>query len=286
MKKYALLLATALAWGQTPAPPPANSADPVVLTIGNEKITQSQFEQIVATLPQQQREKVTTPAARKQVAEQLADLMTLAQAARAHKLDQTPAVKMRLELQDDQVLASAQYQSMGNGAADDATLHAFYDSHKKDWDQLTARHILIRFHGSQVPLKLGEKDLTEAEALQKAKDLRAKIVAGAKFADVAQAESDDVGSGANGGELGSFGRGAMVPEFENAAFSLPIGQVSQPVKSAYGYHLILVESRKTKSFEEAKPEIQQQIGPEQAKKGLEDLKKANPVVYNESYFGK
>lgn len=286
MKKYALLLATALAWGQQQAPPPAASADPVVLTIGSEKITKSQFEQIVASLPEQQRAKVTSPEARKQVAEQLAELKTLAQAARAGKLDQTAQVKTRVELQTDQVLANAEYQAMGTAKADDATMRAFYNSHKQDWDEVTARHILIRFQGSQVPLKLGEKDLTDAEALQKAKDLRAKILAGAKFADVAKAESDDAGSGANGGDLGSFTKGRMVPEFENAAFSLPVGQVSEPVKSAYGYHLILVESHKTMSFEDAKPEIEKQIGPEQAKQGLEDLKKKTPVVYDEAYFGK
>ena len=64
------------------------------------------------------------------------------------------------------------------------------------------------------------------------------------------------------------------------------GQVGDPVKTQFGYHLILVEKRESKPFEQAKTEIQQRIGPEQAKKGLEELKKKTVVVYDETYFGK
>src|SRR6516162_2296614 len=285
MKQIMLLFAAALAWGQPPAPTPG-ADDPVVLTIGAEKITKSQFEAMVATLPAQQRAQITTPEQRRKVAEQLAELKTLAQEARAHKLDQLPEVKVKLALQADQVLANAEYQTLGNRPADDAAAKAFYDSHKQDFEEVTAKRILIRFQGSPAPLRLGAKELTDAEALQKAKDLRAKIIAGAKFADVAKAESDDTGSGANGGDLGSFTKGRMVPEFEKAAYSQPVGEVGEPVKTQYGYHIILVEKRESKPFEQAKAEIEQRLGPEQAQKGLEELKKKTPVVYDEAYFGK
>jgi peptidyl-prolyl cis-trans isomerase C len=284
MIRLTLLFAAALAWGQQQATPPA--ADPVVLTVGNEKITQSQFEQMIATLPAQQRAQITNAEQRRKVAEQLAELKTLAQEGRAHKLEQNADVRTKLALSADQVVANAEYQALGTAPPNEADLRAYYDSHKVDWEQVTARHILIRFQGSQAPLRPGQKELTDAEALQKAKDLKAKIAAGAKFAEVAQAESDDVGSGANGGDLGAFGRGKMVPEFEKAAFSQPVGQVGDPVKTQFGYHLILVEKRESKPFEQAKAEIQQRIGPEQAKKGLEELKKKTVVVYDETYFGK
>src|SRR5579883_3303588 len=260
MIRFFLLFAGALAWAQQQAPPSA--ADPVVLTVGNEKITQSQFEQMIATLPAQQRAQITNPEQRRKVAEQLAELKTLAQEGRARKLDQNADVKTKLALTADQVLANAEYQELGAAPAKEADLRAYYDSHKEDWEEVTARHILIRFQGSQAPLRPGQKELTEAEALQKAKDLKAKIDAGAPFAELAKTESDDVGSGANGGDLGAFGRGRMVKEFENAAFSQPIGQVGDPVKTQFGYHLILVEKRQNKSFEQAKVEIQQRIGPD------------------------
>jgi parvulin-like peptidyl-prolyl isomerase len=99
-------------------------------------------------------------------------------------------------------------------------------------------------------------------------------------------DSDDTGSGQNGGDLGSFARGAMIPEFENAAFAQPIGQISEPVKSAFGYHLILVESRGAKPFEDARAEITKQIGPEQAQKSVDDLKSKAHIIYDETYFGK
>lgn len=274
-----ILLSSALAWAQAPV-----SADTVVLTVGNEKITQKQFELIVATLPEKAQADAQTPEGRRQIAERLAELKTLAQEGRTRKLDQKPEVQAQLSLEADQVLAGLVYQSLGS--ADEASLHAYYDAHKNEMEQVHARHILIRFQGSQVPVRLGQKDLSDAEALQKTKDLRAKIVAGAKFADVAAAESDDVGSGANGGDLDTFGHGGMVKPFEDAAFSLPVGEISQPVKSEFGYHLILVETRNAKTFEQARPDLEKSMGPDAAQKGLDDLKKKTAVVYNDTYFGK
>jgi peptidyl-prolyl cis-trans isomerase C len=280
MKYFLLSLSLAAAWAQQA--PPAASADPVVLTVGNEKITRSQFEELIAGLPAQAQAQAKTPAGRKQLAEQLAELKTLAQEARAKKLDESKEVKARLALQAEQVLANAEFQALGS--SDESALRAYYDAHKGEMDQVTARHILIRFKGSQVPLKLGQKDLTDEEALKKTQELRAKLTP-ANFSDTAKTESDDTGSGADGGSLGTFGHGQMVPEFEKAAFSMPVGQVSEPVKSAFGYHLILVEAHKTKSFEDARPEMVQKVGPEQAQKGLADLKKKVNIVYDDAYFG-
>ena len=85
----------------------------------------------------------------------------------------------------------------------------------------------------------------EADALKKITEARARIVDGGEdFAAVAKEISEDPGSGANGGELGCFGKGQMVPEFEEAAFSLAKGEVSQPVKTDFGYHLIQVYDTK------------------------------------------
>ncbi len=276
----ALLLSAASAWAQ-PAPP---ASDPVVLTVGDQKITQSEFQRVVSTLPEQARAQAKTPEGRRQLADQLVELKVLVQQARAQKLDQDPDVKTRLEINSDQVLASAVYHALST--PDEAAMHAYYEAHKSEMDQIHARHILIRFQGSAVPLRLGQKDLTEAEALEKCKDLRAKILAGAKFAELAQTESDDVGSGQNGGDLDTFGHGAMVPEFEKAAFALKVGEVSEPVRSAFGYHLILVEAHTTKSYQDALPDIEKNLGPASADKAVEEMKSKVKVVYDDSYFGK
>ena len=281
MKITLLLLGAALAWGQQPSP-----ADPVVLTVGSEKITKSEFEQILAGLPEQQRAAGESPQGRRQIAEQLAELKSLAQEAKRRKLDQDPKVQTRIALQVDQVLAGLVYQDLGSGTPDDAALKAYYAEHKADWEELKGRHILIRMQGSRVPLRPNEKDLTDEEALAKTKELRAKIIAGADFAVVAKAESDDTGSGANGGDLGSFTKGRMVPEFETAAFALKVGEISQPVKTQFGYHLIQIQEHNNKTFEDVKTEVAQKIKPDVAKKAVEDLTKKTAVVYDESYFGK
>lgn len=287
MKYFSLLLGATLAWGQLSTPPPAPPADPVVLTIGEEKITKSQFEQIIASLPEQSRAQFQSGPGRKRLAEQLAELKTLAQAARADKLDQTPKVKAEIALQTEQVLAKNEFQQMSDGVKpDDASLHAYYDGHKQEWEQVKARHILIRFQGSQVPTKANQKDLTDAEALAKVNELRAKVAAGGDFAKLAETESDDVGTAQRGGDLGSFGKGRMVPAFEQAAFAAEIGKVTEPVKSPFGYHLILVEEHSTKTFDDVKPELAQKTKPEMAQKALADLKKKVNVVYDETYFGK
>ena len=278
-----VLLSAVALWGQPAAP---GAADPVVLTVGSEKITESMFQEIISSLPAQQQAQLTSPEARRSLAEQVAELKVMAQEARTRKLDQSAAVKAKLALQSDQILANAVYQQLTAGDPDDAALRAYYAAHKPDWDEVKARHILIRMQGSRVPLRDGHKELTDAEALAKAKEVRAKIVGGAKFEDQAKIESDDTGSGENGGDLGTFGAGQMVPEFDEVVFKAPVGQVTEPIKTAYGYHLILVEERKSKSFEDAKGEIEQKIRPEMGQKAIEGLKAKTTVVYNDAYFGK
>lgn len=275
-----ILLSAASLWGQSTAP------DPVVLTVGSEKITQSEFQEIISSLPAQQQAQLTTPEARRSLAEQLAELKVMAQEARARKLDQSAAVKARAALQMDQILANALYQQLSAGDPDEAALRAYYAAHKQDWDEVKARHILIRMQGSKVPVREGHKDLTDAEALAKAKEVRAKIIAGAKFEDQAKIESDDTGSGDNGGDLGTFGAGQMVPEFDEVVFKAPVGQVTEPIKTVYGYHLILVEERKSKSFEDARSEIEQKIRPEMGQKAIDGLKAKATIVYDPEYFGK
>lgn len=258
-----------------------------MLTVGAEKITKSQFEQIMSTLPEQQRAQLATPDGRRQLGEQVAELKALAQEARVRKIDQTPETKAAVALRTDQLLATLLYQSMGDNAKpDDAALHTYYDAHKAQWEEVKARHILIRFQGSQVPLRPNEKDLTDAEALAKTKDLRAKIAAGADFAEVAKTESDDTGSGANGGDLGSFPKGSMVPQFDEAVFALPVGQLSDPVKTQFGYHLIQTQAHTTKSFDDVRGEITDKMRPELAQKAVEDIKSKATITFDSTYFGK
>jgi peptidyl-prolyl cis-trans isomerase C len=303
MKYCLLLLAAASAWAQQPTtlPAPKVSAAPslsaapaaplapdaVIITVGDEKITKAQFERILASVPEQQRAQFNSPAGKKRLADQLVELKAMAQEARAHKLEDDPLVKAEIALKIDQTLAQRLFQTyLETAKPDDAALHAYYEEHKNEWEQVKAKHILIRFKGSSVPLKPEQKDRTEEEALALANDLRAKILAGASFDDLAKANSDDSGNAQTGGSLGTFERGRMVPPFDKAAFAAEIGKVTEPVKSQFGYHLILVEEHKTKPFEEVRAQIEKKLGPELAQKRVADLKKTTTAVLDPSYFGK
>jgi parvulin-like peptidyl-prolyl isomerase len=306
MRLTFLLLSAALAWSQQTTPPPVPkplspslappqplpapsmvSPDTVVVTVGDEKFTKAQFDLLLSTLPPQQQAAVQTPKGRREIAEKLIEILSMAQEAKAQKLDQTPKMQMQLTLAADQLLANSMFREWAeNAKPDDAALHAYYDQHKKEWEEVKARHILIRFKGSQMPADPAKKELTQEEALAKATELRAKIMAGADFATVAKENSDDKQSGANGGDLGAFGKGQMVPEFEKEAFALPVGDVSQPVKSAFGYHIIKVESHGAKPFDDVKANIMKKLPGEMAQKSLSDLKAKKAAVLNDAYFGK
>jgi len=270
------------------APPaPALAPDAVIITVGDEKVTKEQFERILASVPEQQRAQFANPAGKKRLAEQLVELKTMAQEARVRKLEDDPLVKAEIALKVDQTLAQKLFQTyLETSKPSDAELHAYYDAHKNDYEQVKAKHILLRFKGSSVPLKPDQKDRTEEEALALANDLHAKILAGASFDDLAKANSDDSGNAQSGGSLGTFERGRMVPPFDKAAFAAEPGKVTEPVKSQFGYHLILVEEHKTKPFEEVRKQIEGKIGPELAQKRVAELKTKATVVLDPAYFGK
>ncbi len=100
-------------------------------------------------------------------------------------------------------------------------------------DQVSASHILLMFEGSQGSSASRSKE----EAAEQIAGLKTEIDGGADFAALAQ-EHSDCPSGGKGGDLGSFGRGMMVPEFDEAVFGLEVGGLSDVVETSFGYHLI------------------------------------------------
>ena len=196
------------------------------------------------------------------------------------------AFQTQAMFQTDQVLANMAAQKINQDTkVDDAALRKYYDDHKSEFEQIRARHILIRFKGSPVPVKPGAKDLSEEEALAKTQDLEKRLQGGADFGQLATAESDDVGSANMNGDLGTFGHGKMVPSFDEAAFKLKPGQISDPVKSQFGYHIIKVDGVENKSFEDAKAEIEKKLRPAEVNKAMEEIQKNTKVVYDPVFFG-
>ncbi len=281
----------AVLWGQAPAAAPKASPaeDPVVFEAGGRKMTRSEFDSMMRNLPENLRQQLgpDSPETRRRLAEQLGEVMSYAAEARKLHVEDKPSVKVQLFLQQESTLASLLYQHLAEiSKPTEAQMKAWYDAHLNEFENAAARHILVRFQGSRVPLREGQKDLTPEEALARAESLRQRILKGEDFAAVAKAESDDTASGQNGGDLGSFGRGRMIPEFENAVFSMPVGEISQPVRTQFGYHLIQVQKRGAQPFEEVRAEIEKRLTAENADKAMKAVKDKSRVVLDESYFGK
>lgn len=259
--------------------------DTVVLTIGSQNLTKAQFETLLAALAANGRP-AKTEAQKRQVAEQYADLEVMAQEAHRRKLDQDPEIRQLMGIQNDSVLANELAKRISEDTHfTELDLRSYYDAHKSEFEEAKGGHILIRFKGSRVPLKPNEKDLTQEEALAKAQDLRKQILAGADFAALAKTESDDAGSAVKGGDLGTFRHGQMVGAFDQAAFSLPVGQVSEPVRTEFGYHLIKITERTSKTFDEAKAQIERDLKPQMTREAVNQIKAHTAVTLNDAYFG-
>ncbi len=147
-------------------------------------------------------------------------------------------------------------------------LEDYYNQHRDEFrvpEQVNVRHILIK---TPTPGPDGKTDPKAVDAArQKAEDILKQLKAGGNFADLAKKNSEDPGSAKNGGSLGWIQRGRTVPEFEQAAFSLPKGGMSGLVQSSYGFHIIQVEDKQDahmKTLAEVKDQIEPLIKQQEA----------------------
>lgn len=144
-------------------------------------------------------------------------------------------------------------------APSDAELQAYYREHEDEFrteEQVQARHILLR---------TGER--TADEARRQLEAAKARLAAGEDFAALVRELSEEPGAGERGGDLGYFGRGAMVPEFEQAAFGAEVGEIVGPIETGFGLHLLEVTGRRpagVRPFAEVRAEIAQRLRGERA----------------------
>lgn len=182
----------------------------------------------------------------------------------AHKTEFTIPQKVRLEF------VRISPASLADGVTiPESAIAAFYVENAANFfvvpERVHARHILVR-----VDANASAEDVAKAKA--RIEDMAAQIKAGGDFAAIASKNSED-GSAANGGELGWFGRGDMVKPFEDAAFALKPGEVSAPVRSQFGFHLIKSEGHEAsrqKTLDEVRPEISKRLAEEKAAEKLHD----------------
>jgi peptidyl-prolyl cis-trans isomerase D len=151
--------------------------------------------------------------------------------------------------------------------ADEAALKAAFEARKGDTTEFKARHILFKAEG----------DAQFQEATAKAQLLRERLVKGQDFGKAAEELSEDPSAKGNGGDLGWFNASKMVKPFSDAAAAMKVGEISQPVRTQFGVHLIKLEGRREKKFEDVKAELAREIADSRfntrAQERLEQIRK-------------
>lgn len=285
--KVSLLSASfcAVLVAQSP-PPPAIGPDTVVLRAGDFTLTAAQFNEIVDGLDPSMQQYVRTTG-RRDFAQKIVELHFLAVEGEKRGFDKDPAIRFQIDFQTDKMMAKSMFKRLQETAqVPDSEVQSYYDAHKSEYEVLTGRHILIRVKGSPLAARPGSPELSDEEAKAKAESIRKRLVAGEDFAKLAKTESDDVSSGTKGGELGDIPRGKMVAQFEQSAFALKPGDISEPVRSQYGYHIIQVHTHTTKPLAAVKDAIVTQLKPEMARRASKAIVDKDKATLDEAFFAR
>jgi len=220
---------------------PASASDPVIARVNGVDITQGDLAlaeedmgaDMQATSPEAKRENLLS---------YLADIIMVTQAADKKNLGDNPDFKRRLAFLRNKLLMGYELQREAKTALTDEALHQTYDEAVRSMagqEEVRARHILV-------------DDENEAKSVLE------QLKSGADFAALAKEKSKDPGA-AEGGDLGYFTKDQMVPEFADVAFKMYPGQLSNPVKTQFGWHVIKVEDRRTKQppeFDKVKDQLE------------------------------
>ena len=252
---------------------PKTDPEKVLAKVADREIREKDIDQVIRMMGPQGAMMYDNPQGRKAVLDELVSMHLFALKGAEEKLDQTPEFKAALETFRNQSLARAAIDaSLKDVTASDEDAKKFYDEHPDQFTQperVHVRHILI------------SDDVTSADAIAK---VQADLRAGASFDEVAKSRSL-CPSAAQGGDLGEVSKGQMVPEFEAAAFALKNpGDLSEPVKTRFGWHIIRLEGRTPSSlepFDNVKPQLLQYLTNEKRneafKNEVEGLKKTYKV---------
>ena len=257
MKRIAFAIFTLCACAAS-VPAFAGPEEKVIATIDGKPITEadlnvaeSEVGADMGTMP--------APQKRMSLLEFLIDNQLFAEAAEAEKLSEGPDFQSRLNYLKRRALRELYFEKVIKTSVVDADARKIYDDQVKllkPEEEVSARHILV-------------------ETEEQAKQLKEKLKNGADFATLAKENSKDPGSKDDGGNLGYFGHGQMVPQFEDIVFKLQKGEVSDPVKTQFGWHLVKLEDRRVKqppAFDVVKDRIVQSLLLQKAQKSAMDLR--------------
>jgi peptidyl-prolyl cis-trans isomerase C len=259
-----LLLGSTAVPAQTTTQPAATDtkSDPVVAVVNGKTLKRSDVVASAQTLPPQYRNQIDQLFP--QLVDRLIDITLMVDEGRRQKLQNDPEVKAIVARYEDEAIREVLVRRLLAGKVSDEALKKRYaDEVTKvpPSEELRASHILVK---------------TEDEAKAVIKQLQG----GADFAKLAKEKSTDTSAG-NGGDLGYFGNGDMVPEFYAAAAKLKKGEYTKdPVKTQYGWHVIELTDRRTKAvpkFEEVKDQVKDQVTQELVSAWLADMHKTAKI---------
>lgn len=256
--------------------------DMVVAKVGNENITWSEFKTGYLKSPQFRKSNEDTSAKREFLNSLIEKKLMIAEAYRQN-LDKLESVSADLEKMESSYLLKELYeQEIINRVIPESQIREHYN---RSADEVKARHILIK-----APPNASPEARVNAKA--KADSILSAIKKGADFATMAQEHSEDISNASKGGDLGFFGWGKMVDEFQQAAFSLNPGQVSNVVETQFGYHIIKVDEKRKnelQDYETMKPQIRNQLQgknkealQKRADEYVNQLKSENKLTFDEA----
>ena len=261
-----------------PAAEKALGSDNVVMRVNGEAITERDFNLFLQNAPAEGRQFYGSPAGRRALADELVKLKVLEQEAKRMGLTDDPEVKAQIEMARAQITAARALEKLANEKTE-ARISAEYEKEKSS--AVSLRHILVAYQGGAVPARRGMQAPSEAEAMQKANALAARLRGGADFAETARAESDDEQSGPNGGMIGPAKPDQLPEDIAAVVRQLKPGQMSNPVKTQFGIHLFKVEQP---SLEDLRPMLTQRIRQQVAEEEMKRLQGAAKVDLDPKFF--
>lgn len=223
------------------------SEQKILATVDGVNITEAEVDAFIANLPREQQMYAQNPDFRQQCFNEVLSIHLYAKMGKEEKLEETAEFKRAIENAKKDILAQlAMRKVLSSVSVSEEECREYYNDHKSRFQReasATAKHILVE---------------SEEECLK----ILEAINAGEKEFEQAAREYSSCPSGAKGGDLGTFGPGQMVPEFDKAAFEAEIGKVVGPVKTNFGYHLIKVEDRteaKIAEFEMVESQVKKMV---------------------------
>lgn len=243
----------------------------VLATVDGQKVTRGQIESSLAEIAEMVdggKPKLETfpKDFQKEFIDKYIDKMLLIEAGRRNNVHKDPVIREKVLVVEDYLTQQKYIQNLVLRQKNDKALRKIYDekfADIEDQNEVKASHILVK---------------TEKEA----KKIKSKLDKGGDFEKLAEENSIEPGAKVGGGDLGYFVEGDMVPEFSKAAFALKKDEISEPVKTNFGWHIIKVfdiREREKLSFEKAKPALETEFARRVIEKEIEDLRSKKKIDY-------